>query len=143
MIGLGGLLLLAYVYHKGVKKYKVATIVMGILAVVLSGATTYMQYSEFQDIVSMMEKGETKTIEGEIEDYKPMDLNDHSSVESFSLNGVKFGYSDYHKLNGYHHACELGGVICKNKQQAKIEYYTQSNLNYIVKITTHIDEVEK
>lgn len=109
---------------------------MGVLAIILSITTTYIQYSEYNKIVAMMEKGETQSLEGKIEQYKPIDIDNHASVESFYLNGVRFAYSDYHRIKGYHHACKLGGAICKDNQQVKIEYYTNDNLNYIVKIET-------
>lgn len=133
-IGLAGALLLAYIYHKGIKKYKKLTISFGILAIVLSITSTYVQYKEYTDVVEIIESSKTSTTEGEVSELKPIDLKNHGSFESFTVDGVKFIYSDYHRIQGYHHTCELGGVICKEGQLVKLEYYEDKGFNYIVRI---------
>ena len=92
------------------------------------------QYIGYKMIVEQIEKGDILIEEGNISNYTPIDTSNHSSFESFILNGVKFYYSDYHRISGYHHACANGGFICKEGQEIRLSYYTKKGLNYIVKI---------
>ena len=136
---MGGALLLAYIYHKGLKKYKVATITITSLAMLISGLVAISQYIEYKQIVEQIKKGDVEIQQGKISEYKPIDLSNHGSLESFSINGVKFAYSDYHRISGYHHACVNGGLICEEGQEIRISYYTKNNINYIVKLDTLTD----
>ena len=133
---MGGALLLAYIYHKGLKKYKVATITITSLAMLISGLVAISQYIEYKQIVEQIKKGDIEIQQGKISEYKPIDLSNHGSLESFSINGVKFAYSDYHRISGYHHACVNGGLICEEGQEIRISYYIKNNINYIIKIDT-------
>ena len=134
LIPLGGGLLLFYIYKKGIKKYKKFTIGASFLAIIIASISGLVQYNEFKSIVEKIEKGETKTIIGKVNSFTPLDMTNHSSYESFVVSGEKFFFSDYHRVNGYHHACINGGVICDEGQNIKLEYYTQGNRNFIVKI---------
>ena len=134
LIPMGGALLLAYIYHKGLKKYKVATITITSLAMLISGLVAISQYIEYKQIVEQIKKGDVEIQQGKISEYKPIDLSNHGSLESFSINGVKFAYSDYHRISGYHHACVNGGLICEEGQEIRISYYTKNNINYITLI---------
>lgn len=136
---MGGALLLAYIYHKGLKKYKVATITITSLAMLIAGLVAISQYIEYKQIVEQIKKGDIEIQQGKISEYKPIDLSNHGSLESFSINGVKFAYSDYHRISGYHHACVNGGLICEEGQEIRISYYTKNNINYIIKIDTLTD----
>ena len=136
---MGGALLLAYIYHKGLKKYKVATITITSLAMLISGLVAISQYIEYKQIVEQIKKGDVEIQQGKISEYKPIDLSNHGSLESFSINGVKFAYSDYHRISGYHHACVNGGLICEEGQEIRISYYTKNNINYIIKIDALTD----
>ncbi len=136
---MGGALLLAYIYHKGLKKYKVATITITSLAMLISGLVAISQYIEYKQIVEQIKKGDVEIQQGKISEYKPIDLSNHGSLESFSINGVKFAYSDYHRISGYHHACVNGGLICEEGQEIRISYYTKNNINYIIKLDTLTD----
>lgn len=131
---MGGALLLAYIYHKGLKKYKIATIIITCSAILLSILVAISEYIGYKQIVDKIENGEIKIEEGNISEYQAIDKSNHGSFESFSLNGVKFYYSDYHRIKGYHHACANGGVICEEQQEIRIAYYSEKELNYIVKI---------
>ena len=134
LIPMGGALLLIYIYYKGLKKYKIATIIITSSAILLSLLVSISQYMGYKEIVAKIENGNVHIEEGEISNYKPIDTSNHGSFESFLLNGVKFAYSDYHRISGYHHACANGGVICAEGQAIRISYYTKEGLNYIVKI---------
>ncbi len=134
LIPLGGGLLLFYIYKKGIKKYKKVTIIASVLAIIVALSAAVIEYLEFQEIIGEIESGKTQQLVGKVENYKSIDINDHMSTESFSINGVKFFYSDYHKITGYHHACANGGVICENGQLLKLDYFEKDNINLIVKI---------
>jgi hypothetical protein len=134
LIPMGGALLLAYIYHKGLRKYKTATLVITSLAILLSLLVAISQYIEYRQIVEKIEQGETQIEQGQISKYQPIDITNHGSLESFSINGIKFAYSDYHRIPGYHHACKNGGVICKEGQEIRLSYYTKNNINYIVRL---------
>ncbi len=136
LIPMGGALLLIYIYYKDLKKYKIATIIITSIAIILSLLVGISQYIGYKEIVGQIEKGDIHIEEGVISNYKPIDTSNHGSFESFVLNGIKFTYSDYHRIAGYHHACENGGVICTEGQEIRLSYYTKKGLNYIVKIET-------
>lgn len=134
LIPAAGCLLLGYIYFKGIRKYKKITITLGFAAIILSTVAASLEYMEYSDLVEKIETNQVETTEGKIENYKALDTTNHGAFESFTVNGIKFAYSDYHKVAGYHHACTYGGVICKNDQQVKLSYYEEAGLNYIVKI---------
>jgi hypothetical protein len=134
LIPMGGGLLLFYIYKKGIRKYKKFTIVTACIAIVIASIAGIFQYKTYTSIVEKIEKGETKTVTGKVNRFKPLDMSNHGSYESFEVDGEKFFFSDYHRVDGYHHACINGGVICDEGQEIKLEYYIQENRNFIVKI---------
>ena len=134
LIPMGGALLLVYIYYKGLKKYKIATIIITSVAILLSILVGISQYMGYKEIVAQIENGNVHIEEGKISNYKPIDTSNHASLETFELNGVKFAYSDYHRISGYHHACANGGIICEEGQEIRLSYYTKEGLNYIIKI---------
>ena len=134
LIPMGGALLLAYIYHKGLKKYKIATITITSLAILISLLVAISQYIEYKQIVALIEKKDIQVEQGKIAQYQPIDLSNHGSFETFSINGVKFAYSDYHRISGYHHACINGGLICEEGQEIRVSYYTKKEINYIIKL---------
>lgn len=134
LIPMGGGLLLFYIYKKGISKYKKFTIGTALIAIIIASIAGVIQYRAFTSVVEKIEKGETKTVTGLVSDLTPLDMSNHSSYESFKVGGETFFFSDYHRIEGYHHACTNGGVICDEGQDIKLEYYVQENRNFIVKI---------
>ena len=134
LIPLAGTLLFTYIYYKGLKKYKIATITLTSLAIFISVLVTISQFIEYKKIVTLIEKGNIKVEQGKISKYQPIDLSNHGSFETFFLNEVKFAYSDYHRISGYHHACVNGGLICEEGQEIRVSYYTKKEINYIIKL---------
>ena len=134
LIPMGGLLLLFYIYKKGIKKYKIVTVVATMLSILVASAAGTIQYLEYNEIINNIEAGKTKQVEGLVENYKPIDTENHGSTESFTIKGVEFFYSDYHRIPGYHHACANGGVICGNGQTLKLDYFEKDGINFIVKM---------
>ena len=57
-------------------------------------------------------------------------------METFSVDGVKFEYSDYLITKGFHQTSQRGGPITGNGQKVRISYTTIDNLNIILKIET-------
>lgn len=55
-------------------------------------------------------EGKFKVVEGQVEHFDPMPKSGHK-MESFTVNGVKFEYSDYIVTPGFHNAASLGGPI--------------------------------
>lgn len=134
LIPIAGALLLLYIKVKGLRKYQKATVILTFLAIVLSIVSMVGGYKEYTDIVAKIEAGDLKTIEGPITDFRPLDLENHGSLESYKINGELFAYSDYHQIPGYHHACHFGGLVCNENQVIKVTYHTQEGINYIVKL---------
>ena len=66
-------------------------------------------------------KGNYETVEGYVENFDPMPY-DGGKRESFEINGVKFVYSDYATVSGYHKAKSHGGVIKGDGQHLRIRY---------------------
>jgi len=74
-------------------------------------------------------------VEGEIENFVPMPYGGHS-FESFSVNGIRFSYSDYMTTGCFNETKSHGGEIEGNGQKVKIEY----NKNCIMKLWIEREE---
>ena len=103
----------------------IAQIIMGISAV-----------NDYQQVVVAYEKGNYKTVAGEVENFCPMPYEGHGE-ESFDINGIYFSYSDFVVQQGYHNAKSHGGVISGDGQLLKIGYVEKNQENIIV----YIEEV--
>ena len=60
-------------------------------------------------------------VEGYVENFSPRPPNGHR-LESFTVNGIKFGYSDDLFHMGYNRSLHNGGVIKGNGQHLRIGY---------------------
>lgn len=78
-------------------------------------------------------------VEGYVVNFDPMPYGGHKD-ETFEINGVKFGYSDYTIMIGYHNTKSHGGVIRDNGQYLKIGYIQYNNENIIVYIEEFPDK---
>lgn len=78
-------------------------------------------------------------IEGKVEKYS---LRESSGqfFESFSIQGVKFEYSDYVMVDGFHKTAKSGGPINKNGLQVKISYISKGFQNIILKLEMKQEE---
>jgi hypothetical protein len=72
-------------------------------------------------------------VEGVTESFSPMPENGHGN-ESFIVNGIRFEYSDYNVIKGYHQTSRNKGLITRNGQMVRISYFTIDNENLIQKI---------
>lgn len=87
----------------------------------------------YKKTVIAYRNGDYQIVEGYVENFDPMPESGHK-YETFEINGVKFGYSDYTLMIGYHNAKSHGGVITRNGQYFKIGYVCYHNENVIVYI---------
>ena len=134
LIPMAGILLISYLFKKKIKKFRVWVIILTIFSSGVSIFATTLEYTGYADTIKAIEKGETLVVEGKVTNFKHLDDKNHSSGESFKVNGVKFIYSDYHRIHGYHHTCSLGGVICKDGQVIRLSYIKDNLFNRIIKL---------
>ena len=59
---------------------------------------------------------------------------DGHDMESFTINGVEFEFSDFELQSGYHTAASHGGVIKENGQYLEIRYVHTDDYTYILYI---------
>ncbi len=74
-----------------------------------------------------------RVVEGAIEDFNPMPPSGHA-VESFTVNGVYFEYSDFMSVYGFNNTASHGGPLKRNGQQVRLSYITVNGVNRILKI---------
>jgi hypothetical protein len=74
-----------------------------------------------------------KIVEGVITQFDPMPSGGHKE-ESFSVNNVRFEYSDFLVIQGFNNTKSYGGPINGDGDSVRISYYTKDNDNYIVKL---------
>ena len=72
-------------------------------------------------------------VQGEIENFTHRPESGHV-FESFTVQGVKFEYSDYIVINGFHQTSENNGPIRENGQQVRISYIERNNETLIMKL---------
>lgn len=72
-------------------------------------------------------KEEYSIVEGKVEDYNIKRGKPRS--ESFTINEVKFNYSNSDFSYGYHVMASEGGPIYRNGQHVRIVYYSTNNPN--------------
>ena len=69
-------------------------------------------YAEYRSLLSAYETGSYDVVEGRVDDFVPMP-RDRRPNESFSVNGVKFSYSDFHLSSGFNNTSSYGGAIAQ------------------------------
>ena len=63
----------------------------------------------------------------------PMPYGGHD-YESFTINNIKFRYSDFNNWGGFNKTSSHGGPINKNGQYIRISYFKDDNENIICKL---------
>jgi hypothetical protein len=74
---------------------------------------TVTSWSTFQNYAidrTAYEHGDFKVVEGPVENFHPMPVEGHD-LESFTVKGQKFEYSDFVISPGFHNATSRGGPI--------------------------------
>ena len=95
--------------------------------------STCLLIDMYKHTVIAYQNDDYQVVEGYVENFDPMPYGGHK-YESFEINGVKFEYTDYRIMIGYHNAKSHGGVIRSNGQYFKIGYVHYGNENIIVYI---------
>jgi hypothetical protein len=86
-----------------------------------------------RELKSMIKNETYLTVEGLTEDFEaPQEGSNH--FESFIVNGVKFRYSDYLIIKGYHTTSKTGGPIDRNGLMVRIGYTHVNGENIILKL---------
>jgi len=86
-----------------------------------------------RELKSMIKNETYLTVEGLTEDFKlPPEGSNH--FESFTVNGVRFRYSDYVIIQGYHTTSKKGGPINRNGLLVRIGYKHINGENVIIKL---------
>jgi len=136
IIGLG-VSLFNIKYNKSTSSKKQFTIVFGFIfsafGLLISLLTIPSSISSQQKTKEIFENKEYKTVEGKIENFKPMPYEGHA-VESFTVNGVYFEYSDYILWDAFNNTASHGGPIKNNGQLVRLSYITVDEENRILKI---------
>lgn len=81
----------------------------------------------------IIEKKEFNIVEGEIENFHPMPYEGHD-MESFTVKGIYFEYSDFVFNYGFNNTSSHGGPIKNNGQEVRLSYFNKDGLNHIIKI---------
>jgi len=97
-----------------------------------AGTNIWIQHSSLYD---NYKKGNYKVVEGLVENFDPMPHSGHK-LESFTVNGVKFEYSDYMVTSGFNNTASHGGPI-KEGLQVKISYIGNNILKLEIKQDTN------
>ncbi len=123
----------------GERAVKVFCGVGAAIAALFCLLSVMIEVSGYKNVVQAYRNGDYETVEGFVEDFHPMPYEGHS-MESFTIGGVEFEYSDYSITQGYHNALSHGGVITGNGQHLRIGYVRAplSGDNIIV----YIEELE-
>ncbi|BAX81663.1 hypothetical protein ALGA_3365 [Labilibaculum antarcticum] len=91
------------------------------------------QYSKVQSLKEMIENKSYSIVEGVTVDFLPP-VEGLRYNESFAVNGIKFEYSDYGIIEGFHKTSKNNGPIHQNGQQVRIGYTTIDNENLILRL---------
>jgi hypothetical protein len=83
---------------------------IGVVVTVVLFSNTHSRHERYASIV---EQGACNFTEGFVENFVPMPSDGHG-VESFSVSGVRFAYSDYRKTGGFNNTSTRGGPIRDN-----------------------------
>lgn len=75
---------------------------------------------EYRRLIEARLSGNYQVVEGIISDFVPMPYEGHKS-ESFTVNGRRFEYSDFHITAGFNQSASHGGPI-RAGQKVRIAY---------------------
>jgi hypothetical protein len=108
-------------------------VIVGTLALVLSLVPIYYNFSIYRETKKIYESKQYKVVEGIVENFHPMPYSGHSN-ESFTVNGIKFSYSDFDvSYYGFNNTQSHGGPISQNKK-VRLSYFVLKGKNIILKI---------
>ena len=82
-------------------------------AVLWTSVTFVSAYSGYRHHYSLLKENKCRMVEGPVENFIPMPYSGHA-MESFTVSGVKFQYSDYVVTDGFNKTSSHGGPIHKD-----------------------------
>ena len=136
LIGLG-VSLFNIKFNKSQSTKKKYTIVFGFVfagfGLLFSLLVIPGQISQYYERNELYESGNFKTVEGTIENFDPMPHSGHA-MESFTVGGQYFRYSDFVVHHGFNNTASHGGPITNNGQKVRLGYITSGDDNIILKI---------
>jgi len=84
----------------------IACVLVFILAL-FSDLTMFMEHNTFKNL---LKSGKCEVVEGKVSQFQPMPEGGHP-MESFSVNSIKFSYSDFIDTNGFNNTTLRGGPM--------------------------------
>ena len=97
-------------------------------ALLWTGASLFSTYGEY----SNLRDANCQIAEGKVENFDPMPYGGHKS-ETYTVQNVNFGYSDYMVTSGFNNTASHGGPVNKDSV-VRICYVSMGNLNKITKL---------
>jgi hypothetical protein len=126
-------------YYQYKTKGKI-TAYKGIFGICFMGVATlwtvwvgYIQFSGYIQAHKIIKQKTYTVVEGDIGNFDPMPASGHKH-ESFTVQGVRFEYSDFEIVEGFNNTKSHGGPIRGNGQKVRITYYTVRDRNLILKL---------
>ena len=108
-------------------------LLLGTFALFFAIMTIPANFSSYHETKKIYESGKYEIVEGIVENFKSMPYGGHQQ-ESFTMNNIKFSYSDYDQSNyGFNNTKSHGGPIDENKK-VRLSYFISHNKNIILKI---------
>jgi hypothetical protein len=105
----------------------------GTFGLVTGAVTIPHNISTYYETKIIYENKKYKVIEGIVENFHPMPYSGHTN-ESFTLNGIRFSYSDFDEsYYGFNNTESHGGPINQNKK-VRLSYFESGTKNIILKI---------
>ena len=101
----------------------------------------YSSIDMYINVVGEYKKGEYEVTEGYVEDFIPIGT-DGNNRESFSINGIKFKYSDSTVQSGYCKVAKNGGVVYENGQHLKIGYVQYGSYGNVIVYIEDLSGIE-
>jgi hypothetical protein len=89
------------------KVFRYAFLSFAVLWTVITFSGTYSQHLRHK---SLAQENGCRVVEGPVEHFVPMPYGGHA-VESFSVSGISFGYSDFIVTDGFNNTSSHGGPI--------------------------------
>jgi|MudIll2142460700_1097286.scaffolds.fasta_scaffold65312_2 hypothetical protein len=114
------------------RSYKVFSWFMLIFALFWTTTSFLGTFSNYKRLKSTLTNGRYKIVEGPVENFDPMPYSGHKE-ESFTVNGIKFSFSDYIVTNAFNNTKSHGGPIDENSY-VKIYYTVGGKNNSILKL---------
>lgn len=113
------------------RQAKIIGVVICVIAVSFSIMSILITYFQHERIQNFRESGQVSIVEGRVENFVPMPY-EGKALESFTINGVKFEYSDFVYSYGFNNTSSHGGPI-REGLQVRIHYVGNTILKLEIK----------